>query len=289
MAKTAICSSTSAAATSSCVESGLLAHRRTWAPPATSVRIRLAVSVVTCRHAATRRSFRGRSRVNRSRIRRRTGISVSAHSMRWRPDLTRLTSLTWDSIQDTSGCHCEALKGPKQSPCVIGDCFVATLLAMTNQSQLFDEIFQALASRRMAQLAQRLGLDLADPLAGHPELPADFLQRPGTAIIEPEAQLQHLALTRRQRLQHVLQLLLQHGERRRFGRREGVLVLDEVAQVAVFLFADGRLQRDGFLSNLDDFPHALDRQAHRRRDLFPGRLPTRLLQQGARDAADVFV
>src|SRR5437667_128340 len=158
---------------------------------------------------------------------------------------------------------------------------------MTNQSQLFDEIFQALASRRMAQLAQRLGLDLADPLAGHPELPADLLQRPGTAIIEPEAQLQHLALARRERLQHVLQLLLQHGKRRRFGRREGVLVLDEVAQVAVFLFADGRLQRDGFLSNLDDFPHALDRQAHRRRDLFRGRLATQLLQQGARDADEL--
>src|SRR5438552_2763924 len=158
---------------------------------------------------------------------------------------------------------------------------------MTNQSQLFDEIFQALASRRMAQLAQRLGLDLADPLAGHPELPADLLQRPGTAVIEPESQLQHLALARRERLQHVLQLLLQHGKRRRFGRREGVLVLDEVAKVAVFLFADGRLQRDGFLSNLDDFPHALDRQAHRRRDLFRGRLATQLLQQGARDADEL--
>src|SRR5437016_14593318 len=108
---------------------------------------------------------------------------------------------------------------------------------MTNQSQLFDEIFQALASRRMAQLAQRLGLDLADPLAGHPELPADLLQRPGKAIIEPEAQLQHVALATRERFQHVLQLLLQHRERGSFGLSKGVLVLDEVAAWAVFLFA----------------------------------------------------
>ena len=47
-------SSTSAAATSSCVESGFDAHSTTSAPPAFSVRMRFAVSVVTCRHAAMR-------------------------------------------------------------------------------------------------------------------------------------------------------------------------------------------------------------------------------------------
>ena len=45
---------TSAAATSSCVESGFEAQSRTSAPPAFSVRARLAVSVVTCRHAEMR-------------------------------------------------------------------------------------------------------------------------------------------------------------------------------------------------------------------------------------------
>ena len=45
----------SAAATSSFVESGLLAASATSAPPAASVRIRLAVSVVTWRQAAMRR------------------------------------------------------------------------------------------------------------------------------------------------------------------------------------------------------------------------------------------
>ena len=45
---------TSAAATSSCVLSGLEAQSRTSAPPAWSVFIRLAVSVVTWRQAVTR-------------------------------------------------------------------------------------------------------------------------------------------------------------------------------------------------------------------------------------------
>ena len=43
-------SATSAAAVSSCVLSGLLAHSDTSAPPSLSASARLAVSVVTCRH-----------------------------------------------------------------------------------------------------------------------------------------------------------------------------------------------------------------------------------------------
>ena len=45
---------TSAAATSSCVDSGFDAQSTTSAPPAFSVRARFAVSVVTCRHAEIR-------------------------------------------------------------------------------------------------------------------------------------------------------------------------------------------------------------------------------------------
>ena len=46
--------SVSAAATSSWVDSGFEAASRTSAPPAASVSIRFAVSVVTCRQAAIR-------------------------------------------------------------------------------------------------------------------------------------------------------------------------------------------------------------------------------------------
>src|SRR4026207_227958 len=47
-------SSTRAAATSSCVESGFEAQSTTSAPPACRVRTRFAVSVVTCRQAGAR-------------------------------------------------------------------------------------------------------------------------------------------------------------------------------------------------------------------------------------------
>src|SRR5689334_24888222 len=65
-------SATSAAATSSWVESGFDAHRSTSAPPALSVRARLAVSDVTCRQAETRRPASGFSAAKRSRIAART-------------------------------------------------------------------------------------------------------------------------------------------------------------------------------------------------------------------------
>src|SRR4051812_36914344 len=78
-------SETRAAATSSCVESGFDAHSTTSAPPAFSVRIRFAVSVVTWRQAETRYPASGCSRSKRSRIVVSTGICRSAHMMRRRP------------------------------------------------------------------------------------------------------------------------------------------------------------------------------------------------------------
>src|SRR2546421_16019 len=84
----------SAAATASLVESGLDAHSAMSAPPALRVSIRLAVSLVTCRHAARRRSFNGCSLVKRSRIRLSTGISRAAQSTRSWPCVARFRSFT---------------------------------------------------------------------------------------------------------------------------------------------------------------------------------------------------
>ena len=46
---------------------------------------------------------------------------------------------------------------------------------------LVQEILELLAAAGVAQLAQRLGLDLADALARDVELLADLLERAGTA------------------------------------------------------------------------------------------------------------
>ncbi len=95
MAKTGILSFfTREAATSSWVLKGLEAHRATAAPPALSVCIRVAVSVVTCRQALRRIPLSGFSFANRWRIRLSTGMFWAAHSIRSCPSLASLKSLT---------------------------------------------------------------------------------------------------------------------------------------------------------------------------------------------------
>src|SRR5487761_1222917 len=87
-------SDASAAATASLVESGFEAQSTTSAPPALSVSIRFAVSLVTWRHAASFSPLSGCSLVNRARIKLKTGISRAAQSMRSWPCGARLVSLT---------------------------------------------------------------------------------------------------------------------------------------------------------------------------------------------------
>src|ERR1700756_2020100 len=81
-------------ATSSCVESGLEAQRTTSAPPSRRAIIKLAVSLVTCRHAETRRPLSGCSLMKRLRIICSTGICCAAHSILRLPASASEISLT---------------------------------------------------------------------------------------------------------------------------------------------------------------------------------------------------
>src|SRR5437588_726778 len=92
------CSTVSAAATASLVESGLEAQSTMSAPPAFSVSIRLAVSLVTWRQAETRSPASGFSCRKRSRMRSSTGISRAAQSISPWPSLASALSFTSPSI-----------------------------------------------------------------------------------------------------------------------------------------------------------------------------------------------
>ena len=139
----------------------------------------------------------------------------------------------------------------------------------------------------MAQLSQGLGLDLADTLAGHVELLAHFLQRPGAAILNTETQLQHLFLTGSQSGQHIHQLLLQQGEGRGLAGLTGALVGNEVAQVGILLLADGGFQRHRLLSNLQDLPDLVHRHIHLLGDLVGAGIVAQLLQKLTGDTDDL--
>src|SRR3546814_2831909 len=66
-----------------------------------------------------------------------------------------------------------------------------------------EETAQLLRAARVAQLSQRLGLYLADPLAGDVELLADFLEGVVGVHVDAEAHAQHLGLARGQAGEHV--------------------------------------------------------------------------------------
>src|SRR5262249_46924825 len=123
------------------------------------------------------------------------------------------------------------------------------------------ELLQLLAALGMAQLGQRLGLDLADPLPGHPELLADLLQRPRLAVDQPEPQLHDLLLTVRQLAERLLDSLGEHAAGGDLGGRVGARVLDEVGQVGVVLLPHRRVERQWVEGDALDLPHPFRAEA----------------------------
>src|ERR1700760_4876766 len=106
------------------------------------------------------------------------------------------------------------------------------------------EVEQRLGAARVAQLGQRLLLELPDPLAGQAEGPADLVQRVRVAVVETEPHRHDRGFTWRQRVQCRTQLLghqLTVDELRGLGR---VDVLDQVADAGLAVLADGGVERD---------------------------------------------
>src|SRR6476469_4466880 len=73
----------------------------------------------------------------------------------------------------------------------------------------FQKRLQLARPGRVAELAQRFRLDLADALARDREVLADLLERVLAAVAHAEPHLDHLLLARRQRLEHGLRLFLE--------------------------------------------------------------------------------
>src|SRR5438128_1381435 len=69
--------------------------------------------------------------------------------------------------------------------------------------------------REPAKLLQRLVLDLANPLARDIERQTDLVERARGLAVEPEAELQYLALTAGEHVQDLLQRFLAHRHLRR--------------------------------------------------------------------------
>src|SRR5215204_179570 len=91
---------------------------------------------------------------------------------------------------------------PRQMPTPWTARSAASSRVTRRSSSLVEEAPQHPGSAGVLQLAQRLGLDLADALAGHRELLADLFQRVVGVHADAEAHAQHALLARRERRQH---------------------------------------------------------------------------------------
>src|SRR5262249_36490601 len=111
------------------------------------------------------------------------------------------------------------------------------------------------------------------------EVLSDLLERVLAAVREAEAQPQHLLLARRERVQDLVGLLAQGEADDRLDGRDDLLVLDEIAQMAVFFLADRRLQRDRLLRDFENFAHLVDRHVRLGRGLVRSGLAAELLHE----------
>src|SRR5712692_2060222 len=148
----------------------------------------------------------------------------------------------------------------------------------------FEKRAQFARPRRVPQLAQRLGLDLPDALARDREALADLLERMLAAVADAEPHLDDLLLARRERLEDRLGLFLQVQVDHGLGGRDDLPILDEIAQMRIFLFADRRLERDRLLRDLQHLADLAHRDVHPLGDLFGRRLAPELLHERAAGA-----
>src|SRR4249919_4081209 len=94
------------------------------------------------------------------------------------------------------------------------------------------------------ELLQRVVLDLADALAGDPERAPHLLEGAGLLALQAEAKLDQLALALGQRVERAIDVLAAERRGGRVERRDGLLVLDEVAELGLLLLADRLLEAD---------------------------------------------
>ena len=108
------------------------------------------------------------------------------------------------------------------------------------------------ASAEPLSATARYGPPVKDALAGDLEDAADLFEGVGVAVADAVAQADDLALAVGEGVEDLGDLLLEHLVGGDVGRVLDRLVLQEVAEVAVVAVADGTVERDRMLGDLDD-------------------------------------
>src|SRR5262249_62141045 len=132
-------------------------------------------------------------------------------------------------------------------------------------------------------LAPRLRVDLANALPRHGEPEPDLLQRQVGALADPEAQPQDLLFAGRERAEYLARLPAEVARQHGIHGRDGALVLEEVAEVAVLLLAHRRVEGDRLPRGAQRAARLVARHAHLRAELLGGRPAAPIPPEHARD------
>src|SRR5450830_1749125 len=135
-----------------------------------------------------------------------------------------------------------------------------------------------LASRRVAQLAQRLGFDLANPLTGNVELLTDFLKGVVCIHVDAETHAQNLGFTGSEAGEYFACRFFKALNGSNIDWRLHGRVFDEVTQVGVFVITDRGFHGDRLFSDLQYLADLVLRHFHAFAQLFRGRFATHFLQ-----------
>src|SRR3990167_9208884 len=135
-----------------------------------------------------------------------------------------------------------------------------------------------LASRRVAQLAQRLGFDLTNPLAGYIELFTDFLEGVVGIHVDAETHAQNLGFTCREAGKHFACRFFKALNGGDIDWRLHGRVFDEVTQMGVFVITDRGFHGDRLFGDLQYLTDLVLRHFHAFTQIFRGRFATHFLQ-----------
>src|SRR5688572_4663050 len=136
----------------------------------------------------------------------------------------------------------------------------------------------------MAELAERLGLDLPDPLPRDREALAHLFERVLALLADAEAQAQDLLLLGRQSRQRPLDLAGEVLAQQRVVGRAGTLVLQEVTEFGIL--PDWCFQRKRLPRRLQDEADLLRRHTRALRELLGRGLPAHLVDHVPVHAGD---
>src|SRR5215469_9193417 len=149
----------------------------------------------------------------------------------------------------------------------------------TASPRTFEKRADVAGARRVAQFAQRLGLNLTNAFTGYGEHLANFFEGPLIAVLKPETHAEDAFLARAERLQHRGHLLLEAQVHGCLRWRDYGLVFDEIAQMSVFLFTDGSLEGYGRLSDLAGLANFFDGHVQPLGQLLRSGLAAKLLHE----------